>query len=272
MQGLGVASIRTNLLPSDVTRDRLIEAKKPWAVAAMLGLLVAALINFLGIYVAWSSYSENLFADAFTQVDSVVSKSSLQSSLQQAQSEQLEILETQQRLIRIGDRRFQALELIRTIESMIPRNEPDKTDELLRDEMKAAEAALKEQEASEMPNALSVKPTIPISINYDELHIDSLTASISKISLLGLNQLKKIGEPQSLRQSLQALIQKSPLKLSHLKRTCGRSYLKQIMTTMRIWMAVQMNSRRANQKLLQRWLGHPNRRTSLPQRGLSCTV
>ncbi|MCK4616721.1 MAG: type IV pilus assembly protein PilM, partial [Pirellulales bacterium] len=39
MQGLGVASIRTNLLPSDVTRDRLIEAKKPWAVAAMLGLL-----------------------------------------------------------------------------------------------------------------------------------------------------------------------------------------------------------------------------------------
>ena len=175
LQGLGVASIRTNLLPSDVTRDRLIEAKKPWAVAAMLGLLVAALINFLGIYVAWSSYSENLFADAFTQVDSVVSKSSqIQSSLQQAQSEQLEILETQQRLIRIGDRRFQALELIRTIESMIPRNEPDKTDELLRDEMKAAEAALKEQEASEMPNALSVKPTIPISINYDELHIDSL--------------------------------------------------------------------------------------------------
>ena len=175
MQGLGVASIRTNLLPSDVTRDRLIEAKKPWAVAAMLGLLVAALINFLGIYVAWSSYSENLFADAFTQVDSVVSKSSqLQSSLQQAQTEQLEILKTQQRLIQIGDRRFQTLELIRTIESMMPRNEPDKTDEVLRDEMKAAEAALKEQEASEMPNAFSVKPAMPISIKYDELHVDSL--------------------------------------------------------------------------------------------------
>ena len=33
LQGLGVASIRTNLLPSDVTRDRLIQAKKPWAVS-----------------------------------------------------------------------------------------------------------------------------------------------------------------------------------------------------------------------------------------------
>ena len=175
MQGLGVASIRTNLLPSDVTRDRLIQAKKPWAVAAMLGLLVAALINFLGIYVAWSSYSENLFADAFTQIDSVVSKSSqIQSSLQQAQSEQLEILDTKQQLIRISDRRFQTLELIRTIESMIPRDEPDKTDEFLREEIKKAEAALSEQKASEMPSTLAVQPTIPISINYDELHIDSL--------------------------------------------------------------------------------------------------
>ena len=56
---------------------------------------------------------------------------------------------------------------------MIPRNEPDKTDEVLRDEMKAAEAALKEQEAIEMPNAFSVNPAMPISIKYDELHVDS---------------------------------------------------------------------------------------------------
>jgi len=175
MQGLGVASIRTNLLPSDVTRDRLIQAKKPWAVAAMLGLLVAALINFLGLYVAWSSYSESLFADAFTQIDSVVAKSSqIQSSLQQAQSEQLEILDTQQRLIQIGDRRFQTLELIRTIESMIPRDEPDKTDEVLRDEIKKAEAARAEEEARATQTISAVTPTIPISINYDELHVDSL--------------------------------------------------------------------------------------------------
>ena len=175
MQGLGVASIRTNLLPSNVTRDRLIQAKKPWAVAAMLGLLVAALINFLGIYVAWSSYSENLFTDAFTQIDSVVAKSSqIQSSIQQAQSEHLEILDTQQRLIQIGDRRFQTLELIRTIESMIPRDEPDKTDEVLRDEIKEAEAARAEEEARATQTISAVTPTIPISINYDELHVDSL--------------------------------------------------------------------------------------------------
>ena len=175
LQGLGVAGIRTNLLPSDVTRDRLIHAKKPWAVAAMLGLLVAALINFLGIYVAWSSFSESLFANAFTQIDSVVAKSSqIQSSLEQAQSERLGILETQQRFIRIKDRRFQTLELIRAIEAMTPRNEPEKTDGVLRDEMKEAEAALAAEEARAAPTTAVLKPTIPISINYDELHIDSL--------------------------------------------------------------------------------------------------
>ena len=118
----------------------------------MLGLLVAALINFLGIYIAWSSYSESLFTSAFTQIDSVVSKSSqIQSSLEQAQSERLGILETQQRFIRIKDRRFQTLELIRAIEAMTPRNEPEKTDEFLRDEMKEAEAALAAEEAGAAP-------------------------------------------------------------------------------------------------------------------------
>ena len=154
-------------LPSDVTLDRLIQAKKPWAVAAMLGLLIAALINFFGIYIAWSSYSESLFADAFSQVDSVVAKSSqIQSSLQQVQGEQLEILGTQQQLTRISDRRFQSLDLIRAIESMMPREEPNKTDTSLRDAIQAENA-----ESAEDDTGL---PVIPVSINYDELHITSL--------------------------------------------------------------------------------------------------
>ena len=107
----------------------------------MLASWLQALINFFGIYIAWSSYSENLFADAFTQVDSVVGKSSqIQSSLQQVQAEELEILDTQQRLSQISDRRFQSLDLIRAIESMIPRDEPDKTDTPLRDAIQAEKA------------------------------------------------------------------------------------------------------------------------------------
>lgn len=158
LQGLGRGSLRTNLLPPEVTRDRLIESKKPWAVLAMLGLLVAALVNFLGIFVAWNSYSENLFADAFSRIDQVTAESAaIQSSVEEAQAQQDEILTTQQRMLRLADRRFQALELMRAIEQMLPRDEPDKT------QLPEADA-----EAGDDPANSTVV------INYDELHIDSI--------------------------------------------------------------------------------------------------
>ena len=156
LQGLGLASLRTNLLPSEVTRDRLIESKKPWAVVAMLGLLVAALVNFLGIFVAWNSYSENLFAKAFQQIDQVTAKSaSIQSAVEQAQTQQNEIVATQQQMLRLADQRFQALELMRAIEQVLPRDEPDKTQPV-------------EADGEETP------PDPLVAINYDELHIDSI--------------------------------------------------------------------------------------------------
>ena len=159
LQGLGLGSLRTNLLPPEVTRDRLIESKKPWAVLAMLGLLVAALVNFLGIFVAWNSYSEDLFAAAFQRVQTVTARSAeITGSIEQARSEQQEILATQQRMLRIADQRFQALELIRAIEQMLPRDEPDKT----------------QPAAAEDPADGQTAQQSAIPINYDELHIESL--------------------------------------------------------------------------------------------------
>ena len=159
LQGLGVAGLRTNLLPPESLRDRLIQAKRPWAVIAMLGLLLAALVNFLGIFMAWNSYSESTFAAATTATEEVTSRSAtLQSTLDEAQVSRNEILATQQQLLRITDRRFQTLELLRAIEAMLPRSEPDKTQPV--DPEKAAEA-----------DATASKR---LAINYDEIHIDSM--------------------------------------------------------------------------------------------------
>ncbi len=159
LQGLGVAGLRTNLLPPESLRDRLIQAKRPWAVIAMLGLLLAALVNFLGIFMAWNSYSESTFAAATTATEEVTSRSAtIQSTLDQAQVSRNEILATQQQLLRITDRRFQTLELLRAIEAMLPRSEPDKTQPV--DPEKAAEA-----------DATASKR---LAINYDEIHIDSM--------------------------------------------------------------------------------------------------
>jgi type IV pilus assembly protein PilM len=41
LQGLGQARIQTNLLPQEVRTERLVRAKKPWAVAAAVALVVA---------------------------------------------------------------------------------------------------------------------------------------------------------------------------------------------------------------------------------------
>ena len=159
LQGLGMAGLRTNLLPPEALRDRLIQAKRPWAVVAMLGLLLAALMNFLGIFIAWNSYSESLFADAFASVDKVVARSSeIQSNLDQAQAGRDEVLVAQQQLLRVIDRRFQSLELIRGIEAMLPRNEPDKTREPV----------------AQTPAGRANAATPRTEINFDEIHVDSL--------------------------------------------------------------------------------------------------
>lgn len=41
LQGLGKSGLRTNLLPKEIVKDRLIRQKKPWAVAAAAALLLA---------------------------------------------------------------------------------------------------------------------------------------------------------------------------------------------------------------------------------------
>jgi len=139
-----------------VARDRLIESKKPWAVVAMLGLLVAALVNFLGIFIAWNSYSPELFAEAFKRVEAVTTRSAgIHSSLEQARMAQTDILAVQQRILRLADRRFQVLGLMRAIEQMLPYDEPDKSQ------------PLPDKDDAEQPEQQSL-------INYDELHIDSL--------------------------------------------------------------------------------------------------
>jgi len=46
VQGLGKSEIRTNLLPEEIVRSRLIRAKKPWAVAGVAAVLVGLTFNY----------------------------------------------------------------------------------------------------------------------------------------------------------------------------------------------------------------------------------
>src|SRR5271165_433100 len=59
LQALGSAGLRTNLLPKEITRDRLIRRKKPWAVVAAALIMLACTISFAAHSIQFSSVKES---------------------------------------------------------------------------------------------------------------------------------------------------------------------------------------------------------------------
>jgi type IV pilus assembly protein PilM len=126
LQAANKASIGTNLLPNEIVLDRIIEAKKPWAVGALMGLLAAALINFFGMFAAWTAYAPSIYADAFRQADEVKKRSAAATSaINEVRKRQTDAIEQQQWLAKVQDRRFQTLDMLRSVESLLPREQAD---------------------------------------------------------------------------------------------------------------------------------------------------
>jgi hypothetical protein len=75
LQAANAAGLRTNLLPREIARDRLIAAKRPWAVAAMLALLAAGLANFSGWFASAATYEPSAYRNAFAASDNAKSRS-----------------------------------------------------------------------------------------------------------------------------------------------------------------------------------------------------
>ncbi len=125
LQAASGATMKTNLLPKEVVTDRVIESKKPWAVAAMVGLLAAAALNFAGMFLAWSSYAPRLYADAFQRADAVKARSqAATAALDEVRAKREQAVAQQRYLVDVRTRRFQTLDMLRAVESLLPRDEP----------------------------------------------------------------------------------------------------------------------------------------------------
>jgi len=57
VQGLGLGQLRTNLLPGEIITERLVKAKKPWAVAAAAVLMAGLAGNYVSHFGAYASAS-----------------------------------------------------------------------------------------------------------------------------------------------------------------------------------------------------------------------
>ena len=125
LQAAAGSFLQTNLLPKEIVVDRLIEAKKPWALAALVGLFAAAALNFAGIFFAWSTYAPRLYAAAFAKADAVKSASQAASAaLEEVRAKRTEAAAQQRYLVDVQNRRFQTLDMLRALESLLPRDPP----------------------------------------------------------------------------------------------------------------------------------------------------
>lgn len=130
LQAANVAAIGTNLLPDEIVRDRIIESKKPWAVGVLVGLLAAAMINFFGMFAAWTAYAPDLYAAAFGKADAVKKQSAAATAaIGQVRERQTAAISQQQWLARVQNQRFETLDMMRSVQSLLPHDEEGKIPE-----------------------------------------------------------------------------------------------------------------------------------------------
>jgi len=126
LQAANVAAIGTNLLPDEIVRDRIIDEKKPWAVATLVGLLAAAMLSFCGMFAAWTAYAPDLYADAFAKADAVKKKSAtVTAAIGMVREQQAVALARQQWLAKVQNQRFETLDMLRAVQTLLPRDAAD---------------------------------------------------------------------------------------------------------------------------------------------------
>jgi type IV pilus assembly protein PilM len=74
VQGLGLSKLRTNLLPQEIRRERLIRAKKPWAVAAACAFFLGAAMLAGGYAINYTAVSAKSITEATKRADDEVKK------------------------------------------------------------------------------------------------------------------------------------------------------------------------------------------------------
>lgn len=121
LQGLKRAAVKTNLLPPEITRARIINSKKPWAVAALALLSLGATISY-GAHVS----QESTVAPSRWNYDEAEAKrvadqaSSDKSNLDTAMAELQSVESVGRNLVDNAQRRLLWLEMMRGLSECLP--------------------------------------------------------------------------------------------------------------------------------------------------------
>ena len=123
LQALGKSALKTNLLPREILKDRLIRRKKPWAVAAAAVLLLGCTISFASLSRAMGTMDGLVFGTAEKEAASAASES--QSLKSGAGTEEGKFWDTDkigQHLVENIEGRLRWPELLKAVNSCLPRD------------------------------------------------------------------------------------------------------------------------------------------------------
>jgi type IV pilus assembly protein PilM len=121
IQGSGKATISTNLVPREIVRDRIIRAKKPWAVAVAALILVACTMNFYGHFRPYRAAMFEEFKPAEAEVNQIGQEySTLASSFSQTDSKFNTIHAVEDKLQVNVDERYYPPEFVTALAAALP--------------------------------------------------------------------------------------------------------------------------------------------------------
>lgn len=129
LQGLGQAKLNTNLLPGEIVTERLVRAKKPWAVATAAALMLAFAVNYVFAYNQWYEVHETREVDGVSWQQAMSAVDGVQSQSGQFETEDSQRVAKLNKLVAIGkelsgntDRRLLWLELLKAINRAMPQD------------------------------------------------------------------------------------------------------------------------------------------------------
>lgn len=126
VQALGKSELKTNLLPEEIVRTRMIRAKKPWAVAGVAAVLTGLTFNYFTHVSSWQTADVN--RDGYKDAFSVAA--STKSSADSLEAERASLLEaaanlekTQEQLTSNVEGRLEWLDMLKAIDAALPRDD-----------------------------------------------------------------------------------------------------------------------------------------------------
>jgi type IV pilus assembly protein PilM len=127
LQGLAKSGIRTNLLPPEIVKNRLIKGKKPWAIAAAASLLLGCGISYGTYALGMNTVAADVWKPAEAQAKTVIDESGrLMTAKTEAETKFKEIKEIGDHLVGNVEGRLTWLELLKAIDEVLPTEDPTK--------------------------------------------------------------------------------------------------------------------------------------------------